>query len=533
MLSGNAEFIASFAAPVRTPSIVIYLKEKGTNATVEVIGENDITELTYERVGDNTKFFGYGICQKMNVHIIDKNRDLDISTNNYFQVLLGCNNMVAYFSPKMYVSQVRRDELTNELSVTAYDAIYQMSGKTVSEVDITQGMTIGMYISEAAAVFGLETTYKGKYAPFGTTYIGKANFDGAETIREMLDSAAEATQSIYYIDSNDMLVFRQLDRDGEPVYTIDRAQYYDMDSSNNRRLCSLCHTTELGDAITAKMTQTGTTQYLRDNPFYELREDVHTLLENALDLIGGITINQFECDWRGNPLIELGEKIALVTKNGETVISYLLDDIIKFDGSMRQQTRWRYEDDPAETADNPSNLGEMLYKTYARVDKVNKEIEIVASNVSANGDEIAELRLNTNSIQASVTKTENAVNSALGNMNNDIADLTKKVEATITADDIKLEIQSQLQDGVGKVTTKTGFTFDDEGLTVSKSGSEMTTQITEDGMTVYRGGQSVLVADNQGVTATNLHADTYLWIGKYSRFEDYEPTRTGCFWVGG
>jgi hypothetical protein len=120
-------------------------------------------------------------------------------------------------------------------------------------------------------------------------------------------------------------------------------------------------------------------------------------------------------------------------------------------------------------------------------------------------------------------------------MNGELATLTQKVNASITAEDVRIEVQSQLDNGIDKITTNTGYTFDDEGLTVSKSGSEMTTQITEDGMTVSRDNTALLTANNAGVVATNLHANTYLWIGKYSRFEDYEANgaRTGCFWVGG
>ena len=84
----------------------------------------------------------------------------------------------------------------------------------------------------------------------------------------------------------------------------------------------------------------------------------------------------------------------------------------------------------------------------------------------------------------------------------------------------------------GKCYEKSYCTFNDEGMTISRSGSEMTTKITEDGMTVYRDNQEVLVADNVGVKATNLHATTYLIIGTNSRFEDYDNgARTGCFWI--
>ena len=106
----------------------------------------------------------------------------------------------------------------------------------------------------------------------------------------------------------------------------------------------------------------------------------------------------------------------------------------------------------------------------------------------------------------------------------------------MTPEDVQIKITEALAAGVNEVTTTTGFTFNKDGLTVSKSGSEMTTNIDEDGMSIYRDNVEVLTADNTGVKALNLHAVTYLIIGNNSRFEDYTNTsgqkRTGCFWIG-
>ena len=63
----------------------------------------------------------------------------------------------------------------------------------------------------------------------------------------------------------------------------------------------------------------------------------------------------------------------------------------------------------------------------------------------------------------------------------------------------------------------------------------MSTQITDDGMKVFRSNTAVLTANNVGVDAVNLHATTYLIIGNNSRFEDWEKdgqARTACFWIG-
>ena len=97
---------------------------------------------------------------------------------------------------------------------------------------------------------------------------------------------------------------------------------------------------------------------------------------------------------------------------------------------------------------------------------------------------------------------------------------------------MELIVQEELANGVNKVTTSTGFTFNQEGLTIKKSDVDITTNISEDGMRVSKGGQVVLTADNNGVEALNLHATTYLIIGDNSRFEDYDNgSRTGCFWI--
>ena len=103
-----------------------------------------------------------------------------------------------------------------------------------------------------------------------------------------------------------------------------------------------------------------------------------------------------------------------------------------------------------------------------------------------------------------------------------------------TSNQVELIVQEELAGGVNKVTTTTGFTFNQDGLTISKSNVDITTDISEDGMRVSKDGQVVLTADNNGVEALNLHASTYLIIGENSRFEDYDNgSRTGCFWIGG
>ena len=532
MIITKSVFENMINSPVRSLRGRVEIFEGSTLALVCGCHDN-LKSFTVERVGEEGKFFGFGVCQKLNTHLLDPKRELNITTAHNLEVEFGVGSDYVYPCPNFYVTEVNRDEKTNELSITAYDALYKAKEHTVSELQIGKSYTIEQFLSACAALLGLPHTIIGVDTPSFTTYYPTgANFEGTETIREALDDIAEATQTIYYINSDWKLTFKRLDKDGVPVATIDKEKYIELDSKTNRRLVEVAHVTELSDNVSAKLSVSGTTQYVRDNAFWELRDDIAVLVDDALAAIGGITINQFECNWRGNYLLEIGDKIEFVTKDDNTVVSYILDDTMEFNGSLSGKTRWNYSDNNSETESNPTSIGDAIKQTYARVDKANKQINLVASETDANSSAISALQINTTSISSSVTALGQKTDEAIEEINGDIANLSTKVEQT--AEDIKISVKNDIQEeGVNQVTTETGFTFNKEGLTVSKDNSTITTTITEDGMIVKRENTPVLTADNTGVKAMNLHATTYLFVGVNSRFQDYaNNTRTGCFWIG-
>lgn len=532
MIIANEIFNNMLSAPVRELRGRVELYN---GSTLELIcGCHDrLQSFTVERIGESNKFFGYGVCQKLNTHLLDTKRELNVTTAHTLEVEFGVGSSYIYPYPNFYVTEVNRDEKTNALSITAYDALYKAAQHTVDELDIAAPYTIRQFAEACATILGLPVNEASTAAAaFNTVYATGANFEGTETVREALDAVAEATQTIYFINNNWELTFIRLDINGAPVATIDREKYIELNSKTNRRLTTIVHATELGDNLSATTGVSGSTQYIRNNPFWELADNVAELVDTALANAGGLTINQFEMNWRGNYLLEIGDKIELETKDNNKVIAYILDDTVTFNGSLSGATRWAYKENEAESASTPTNLGEAIKQTYAKVDKANKQIEMVASEISANSDAITALQINTESINASVEKIEKNSAENLEIINSSLATLTERVEAQITAEAVTLEIQKELANGSTKVETTTGFTFNEEGLSISKSGSEISTTITEDGMAVSKNNKEVLKADNEGVKAEDLHATTYLVIGNNSRFEDY-GSRTGCFWIGG
>ena len=171
-----------------------------------------------------------------------------------------------------------------------------------------------------------------------------------------------------------------------------------------------------------------------------------------------------------------------------------------------------------------------------KVDSVESGLQMVNGYLEIT-DNSTSLRRDTEQIVMSATETvKKELNDSISDISNEVSELSSKVEMKLDAEAVNIAIEQEMAKGVDRVETKTGYRFDSDGLTISKSGEEMSNVLDNTGMYVKRNGEEILTANNNGVDAVNLHAKTYLIIGAgngRSRFEDYLTNRTGCFWVGG
>ena len=125
----------------------------------------------------------------------------------------------------------------------------------------------------------------------------------------------------------------------------------------------------------------------------------------------------------------------------------------------------------------------------------------------------------------------------------DIITVNNKVETMQSSTDFAINVIEDIQaNGVSKVKTTTGYTFDENGLEVSKTGAETKSVLNEKGLNVKDNTgsleESLLFAGYDEkigetiVKSKNMTVQKYLVIGKYSRVEDYHEG-TGVFWIGG
>lgn len=539
MLTVTQEYNEAISSPVRQTIAKVELLSGSTIANT-FAETGSVKSIEIQRIGESGKFFGFTICQRLNVHLRDKNRQFSITTANALKPYIGVisNDGTKSYCPfpSFNVTEVNRNENTNELSITAYDLMNKAAKHTLSEITLTKPYTIKEVADVIAAALNTtvitdipngDTSFKASYTDGANFEVDdEGNITDKSTFREVLTYIAEATQTICYVNNENKIVFKRLSKDGKENFTLDKATYFSLSSKDNKRLQTIIRANELGDNVSVSTTLTGSTQIISNNPFWDNREDIITLLNNAISRVGDMTFNLFSADWRGNPALEIGDKIKLVNKDDSAAYTYLLNDTITYNGSLSEKTELSWEDSTQSADAQPVTLPEMIKKTYAKVDRVNNIIDLVVSDTK-------EVSKNLNELDEKVEGVKETADSASANITAIQTDIT---EIKQDAESIKLSVETIQDDGVTKIKTGMGYTFNDEGLHIEKTDSELSTHIDEDGMEVRKNDETMLKADNQGVEAKNLHANTYLIIGNNSRFEDYVKdgyNYTACFWIGG
>lgn len=437
-------------------------------------------ELTRE--GDNSKFFGFGICHRLDFNLVDLYRNLDVAKDYTVELGLGDDTIWDAPYPTFHITELKRNEKTNTITATAYDRLYWAGEYLFEDLGLDTTYTIWRVAQAVATKLGLTLNVPTAILnDFLLSYPEGANLEKTEDLRSILNWIAEATQTVYYVNYQNQLTFKRLDRDGEAVKEITRDLYYELDTKTPRTLVTICNTTELGDNVeTALEDETGAIQYIRNNPFLELRTDLVTILEKAKANVCGTTITQINCDWSGDYTLEIGDKIALITEDGGQVYSYVLSDTIVFAGTLNEKTEWDYTDQQPETYANPTNIGERINQTFAKVDKIEKKITLYVSEVV---DEILPTKIDEalETFEGTITQE---IEEALEPLGKDITDLkattTKNTQniATLVLDTKSItnevsslkETTTDLTDGLGEVVaTQTEIQKDVGALQVTST----------------------------------------------------------------
>ena len=160
-----------------------------------------------------TSKFHYSICQKVTIELFDKYDNKNYEKGTEIKVYLGVINSLIAPCKCFYIDEVVRDEVNKKVTITAYDLLYNATKIQQKELVITFPMTLKAYAEAVAAHLG--TTVKWDLVPVYNqatqpeyTRETPPNFNGTETLREVLDAVAGATASICFINYSNQIVFK-------------------------------------------------------------------------------------------------------------------------------------------------------------------------------------------------------------------------------------------------------------------------------------------------------------------------------------
>ena len=250
-------------------------------------------------------------------------------------------------------------------------------------------------------------------------------------------------------------------------------------------------------------------------------EALEPIAQSLYELMQGITYTPCQLEVPVNTGVNVGDIITVTDKNGKAMTAYVMSrvrsgqrDLLECTGNPRR--------------DSSLAVNEQAYKALSgKVMELRMDIEgIRAANRDAKGD-LSSLELTVEGIVTEVSRQQT-------NGENLLQQMTQVAQR---ADQVQIAIQNLQNNGAAKVKTETGYTFDDEGLKISRSDTEMINLLDNTGMYVKRGSDVVLQANNEGVEAMNITVRNYLTVGDNARFENYnngkDSRRTACFWIGG
>lgn len=144
------------------------------------------------------------------------------------------------------------------------------------------------------------------------------------------------------------------------------------------------------------------------------------------------------------------------------------------------------------------------------------DVDGIRMENSLGAEKLARLELDMDGISARVTQQEG------------LGERMTRVEQT--AESLDISVRNMQQEGANRVVTKSGYSFTDEGLIITKQGHQMRNLLDHTGMYVTRGEEVILQASDRGVEATDVKVHNYLIIGDHARFEDYD-NGTACFYI--
>lgn len=530
----------------------IYIEGNNTPLT-----EYEIISTSYEDyryVDTDSLVIGQFVARTLNGEIKNINRDLLIE-NKEIEVQMGVkvgDTTTWYSLGNFLITKPEEDNVKDKMTFKSMDYTKKFN-KTFDSSLITFPCTAVELAQGVCSQCGVE---------LGTTDFTNADFviensqyDSGDSCRKVMQDIGKLAYSWVRIGwDNKCYIDFEVQTEVEDYNIITNDNYYDFKKQQkqfgpvNRVVIGLKDVDGENVAVQDddSIEQNGLhTLYIYDNNLTYTPELRQQVIDGATRLFG-LKYTPIETNTTGHPWLKGNEVVRMIDMDGSIVESYPFDRTIEYMGHIKSKLVSKADTQTQQQYVNNNTIIKVLTETKTIVDKANQQITSV------------------------VTKTEELSSQVDDNsttINNNYQDIIKKFDETASLEDLdayqktmqtqmdanKLEIsniQTAIINGVEKVVTTSG-TFDENGLTMDKTGAKTKAILDETGVDVIdkQGtGDDLLFAgyvdeeraekndeftQYKGQTivySKNMIVKNYLTIGTHSRLEDFEDG-TGVFYL--
>ncbi len=258
------------------------------------------------------------------------------------------------------------------------------------------------------------------------------------------------------------------------------------------------------------------TYVLSGNFLFSAVEEPSTqaVAQSLYDQLSRVSYTPGRVEVPADPSLQPGQILRLTDSRGEGITLYIMT--VSCDGSRMEavcQGTARRDSPAAVSGTRFEGLSGKVMELRADVDG----LQVQSSDTAG---KLTELGIDVEGLHTRVSRQEETAQG--------VQQRLSTVEQTASSVDIA--VKSIRQTGVEQIVTKSGYSFTDEGLVISKQGQQMHNLLDCTGMYVSRSGERILQANHLGVEATDVTVRNYLVMGVHSRFEDYGDG-TACFYI--
>ena len=427
MKNASAAFMSAMASPSRMIRGKVVVVDGGL--TSEYGYANKLQSIEQEVSAVKGKMFGAVVSYKSTIKLIDVKNVVQVNVGAKASPQIGINGELLPMTP-VYISSNTFDEVKGIRTLIGEDAIGFTDKYIWNDIkgDLGAIFTIQDVFAAIANKIGIEFMITGELPNINAVYT-KATFNvnGDETLRQILTAAAEATGAMVFINGNGKMEIKMLSN--TIALAIDKNTQFNLSTEPSSSLSGIISINELNDMISVG-NNSSYVSVISVNPFIDPTDDSsQEKLQNLFVKYQGNTFYPYKLKWRGNPALEIGDKIRLTLRDGSTIDTWYLGEKVKYTGGMSAESSW--EADESEKPEVGSQtISDTTRRTMAKVDKANQKITLLTEASGEQGQKISQLEVSLDGIRTEVSEVSNTANGAM----------TKATTVEQTVDGLKVQV---------------------------------------------------------------------------------------------